>query len=63
LKATRNLYTTRAHVTQLFVKPIKTFWFSIFRLVFPYYWRESICQSLLFAMIAVLGSKLCHRTS
>jgi hypothetical protein len=27
LEATRHLYTTRAHVTPLFVEPIKTFWF------------------------------------
>jgi hypothetical protein len=26
-EATRYLYTTRAHVTQLFGKPIKMFWF------------------------------------
>ena len=26
-EATKDLYTTRAHVTKLFVEPIKTFWF------------------------------------
>src|SRR5215210_4711349 len=35
-EATRHLYTTRAHVTQLFIKPIKTFWFFVsFSLTHP----------------------------
>src|SRR5919109_3589487 len=57
------LYTTRAHITQLFEEPIKTFWFFISSGPFHALRATLMFYSLLFTITAVLASMLCQITS